>query len=372
MEMTPAIGLFQGNWFSRGEGALALTDSEADLINAALGKAAKRWDGGSDAARLEAIVATHPAVCDRIGVRLLKVAVGMRGCGGAVKFLLDRGVPLDADPTQYTVLHEAAWAGATDTLRAVFESGASDATPVSVKKPHTGWPDNVSLMYWAAWGGYPELAKVLIQYGAGVHHELKIKGNGERGTTSLHEAVAPGPWDDDNPIRSNAGKLEVARILIDDGAEYDIYTASALDDAARVTALVDGHPARANLADDYGMRPLHWAARAGSSACLGLLLANGAEVNALNKARRTALQLAAEHDRAEVIGLLAANGAELDSQDRKGRTPLHRATYEGKVAAAEALLAAGADPMVPNKRGKNAFEIARKDAKYLKARGQRR
>ena len=192
--MTPAVRLFSANWFSRHEDVPALTNVETDLINAALGTAPQRWDGESDVARLESIVAAHPAVCDRIGARLLKVAIGMRGCGGAVRFLLERGVVLDADPAVYNVLHEAAWAGATDTLRAVFESGASDATPVSVKKPHTGWPDNVSLMYWAAWGGYPELARLLIEHGAGVHHELKIKGNGERGTTSLHEAVAPSPW----------------------------------------------------------------------------------------------------------------------------------------------------------------------------------
>ena len=365
MKMTPAISLFHRNWFARHEAVPELTEAEADFINAALGEAAKPWSGESDAAQLSAIVAQHGDVCDRIGARLLKVAVTMRGCGDTVAFLLRHGVPLDVDPTAYSVLHEAGWAGATDTLQEVFASGAADATPVSVKKPHTGWPDNLSLMYWAAWGGYPDLARLLIQYGAGRHHELQIKGNGERGTTSLHEAVAPSPWG--KTVRS-AGKLEVARILIDDGAEYDIYTACALDDAARVRVLVDGHPVNADVADPYGMRPLHWAARAGSLPCVTLLLENGADVNAANKARRTPLQLAAEQDRAEAIQVLAENGADLDTQDKKGRTPLHRATYEGRVAAAEALLAAGADPKVLNKSGKTAFEIARKDAKYFKQR----
>ena len=77
---------------------------------------------------------------------------------------------------------------------------------------------------------------------------------------------------------------------------------------------------------------------------------------------------AAETDQAEIIRLLAKRGADLDTQDRKGRTPLHRATYEGRVSVAEALLEVGADRIVLNKSGKNAFEIARKDAKYLKAR----
>ena len=87
-------------------------------------------------------------------------------------------------------------------------------------------------MYWAAWGGYPEVAMLLIEYGAGVHHELPIRGNGERGTTSLQEALAPSHWDEadtgEGPVgelRRNArqGKLAVAQILIDDGAHYDVH-----------------------------------------------------------------------------------------------------------------------------------------------------
>ena len=122
----------------------------------------------------------------------------------------------------------------------------------------------------------------------------------------------------------------------------------------------------ASAADDYGMAPLHWAARAGSMQCAEILLDRGAPVNALNKGRRTPLQLAAEADQAEMIRLLARNGAQLDTQDGKGRTPLHRATCEGCVAAAKVLLRLGADPTVANKRGKTALEIARKDARYLR------
>ena len=313
------------------------------------------------------ILAEHPTVLDHIGSHLLTVIVGMRGCGGAVTILLGRGVTLNIDPIAYNVLHEAAWAGSADTLEAVFTSGAADATSVSVEKPHTGWPANLSLMYWAAWGGFPEVARLLIAYGAGKHHELPIKGNGERGETSLHEAAAPGLWGDEDSPR-NQGKREVARMLIEDGAVYDGCAAAGLNDAEQLGKLLAADPGTVSATGAYGMTPLHWASRAGSLACVKLLLDYGADVDARNKARRTPSQLAAESGRAEAVRLLAEAGADLDTQDRKGRTPLHRATYEGHAETAEALLAAGADRAVLNRNGKTAFEIARQGASYLKKR----
>ena len=375
--MNTALVDFHNNWFLRNDERIELSEPEIAFIGAAVGPAPKRWDGAPDEERMAALLAEHPNVLARIGQRLLTVAIGKRGCGTAVRLLLAKGVALDIDETVYNVLHEAAWAGSVDTLQAVFESGAADATCVSVKKPHVGWPDNVSLLYWTAWGGFPQVAKLLLRHGAGIHHALPIKGNGERGTTALHEAVAPykGP----NAAGGRPGQLEVARILIDDGAPFDVYAACGLDDAERLQTLIGAEPGIVNATEDFGMTPLHWAARACALGCLELLLEQGAEANARNKAARVPLHLAAETGpaaaldggevaQAEAIRLLAKYGADLDAQDKKGRTPLHRATYEGRVAAAEALLEVGADPLVPNKSGKNAFAIARKEAKHFKAR----
>ena len=366
MDTGQAVSLFEKNWFLRHEEKLNLTAAEREFITASMGPAPKRWDGDPDIERMTEILSVESGVLERIGARLLQVLIGMRGCGAAVTFLLERGVALEIDDSSYNVLHEAAWGGMVDTLSAVFESGAADATCVSIKKPHVGWPDNLSLMYWAASGWYPDCARLFVQYGAGVHHELPIKGNGERGTTSLQEAVASSPGGKDGSWQERG--LAVARILIEDGAYYDVYSACALDDDSRLNELIERDAEVANAADDYGMTPLHWAARAGSKACTEILLACGVHVDPLNKARRTPLQLAAEGDRAETIRLLAERGADLNTQDRKGRTPLHRAMYEGRVAAAEALLDAGADPTVLNKSGKNPFQIARKEAKRYKER----
>ncbi len=367
MSDSPAIRLFQRNWFLREAQLPEITRAEGRFIDAAIGQDPGRWDGRPDLTRMAGILAEHPDVLDRIGSHLLTVIVGMRGCGGAVSFLLDRGVPFNIDTRSYNVLHEAAWAGSADTLEAIFTSGVVDATSVSVEKPHTGWPANLSLMYWAAWGGFPEVARLLIAHGVGKHHELPIKGNGERGETSLHEAAAPGPWGDEDSPR-NRGKREVARMLIEDGAVYDACAAAGLNDAEQLGKLLAADPGTVSATGAYGMTPLHWAARAGSLACVKLLLDCGADLDARNKSRRTPLQLAAESGQAEVVKLIVKAGADLNTQDRKGRTPLHRATYEGHAEAAEALLAAGADGTVLNRNGKTAFEIARKGASFLKKR----
>ena len=88
----------------------------------------------------------------------------------------------------------------------------------------------------AAGGGHPDCAELLMPPAAGVHHELPIKGNGERGTTSLQEAVAPSPSKEEGlPLGS---KLAVARLLIDYGAFYDVYSACALNDTFRLHNLI--------------------------------------------------------------------------------------------------------------------------------------
>ena len=169
-------------------------------------------------------------------------------------------------------------------------------------------------------------------------------------------------------IRSETRESVKSPACFEDGAVYDACTAAALNDTDRLETLMTSQLNAARLTGAYGMTPLHWASRAGSLACVKLLLERGAEVDARNDAHRTPLQLGAERGKAGAIQLLAEADADLDTQDRKGRTPLHRATYEGHAEGAEALLAAGADRTMLNKNGKTAFEIARLGASYLKKR----
>lgn len=363
-----AAHIFQGHWFSRNKERLNLTSDEVEFIVATLGHRPKKWDGTcqTDIAAMKRIFDTNPKVLDRIGSRLLGLVLGFPGGGPAVQLLIDKGMELKVDRWEYNELHEAGHSGAVDSIRTLFESGMYDAKTISVQKPHTGWPSNLSLLYWAAWGGYPEFASVCLQYGAAEYLELQIEGNGERGSTVLQESVAPSHWSEDN--YRTVGKRKTTQIFLEAGANYDIFSACARNDLKHLNSLLSEDPSAASRADSFGSTPLHWAVRANSEDCVKELLRNDVALDVTNRSRRTAIQWGAEKDSAESIRLLAQAGADLNTQDGKGRSPLHRATYEGKVGAAEALIECGADVSLTNKKGKTAFEIARKEARHFKNR----
>lgn len=355
------VNRFNGDWFTRNEQKLDPTDAERAMIRASFGETRSRWATNPNIAKMAEVLRDDPDVLDRIGQRLLNTIIGTVGGGPAITFLLKHGVPFDMPLDVYNQMHEAAWANAQDSLAALFEAGVVDATIIAREKPHTGWPSNITLMFWPAHQGRVELAKTLIKYGVGKHYEEEMVGNGERGATVLQETSAP------PRLGSVEDHHEIARLLIKDGAYYDIGSACGLNDIERVKVLLEEDPNRVGAKLQYDMTPLHWAARADADEIVKLLLeCNGIDVDALTGSHRTPLQLAAETNAANSITLLGEAGADLNTQDKKGRTPLHRATYEGKVAATEALLAQGADPTITNKNGKTAFQIARKEARFFK------
>ena len=350
-----------------------LTSAEEAFAAAAVIHGDTRWDASCDVARMEAVVQRESSVLKSIGPALVNITLSTRGCTAALRYLLDHNVPFlieeyrqkEGKEYEYDVMHEAAWAGCTDNLRVLFESGVADATGTA--NPHTGWPDNVSLLFWPAYFGTADgrdgvaLTKLLLEFGA--DPEVRVKGNGERGNTVLQEALSPG-----HRLEWNSGKREVARALIELGAHYDVLSACALDDLDRMRECAREQPDIALFMGEMNATPLHWAARAGSIQCMEWLLKHGADTDAMTTTQRTPLHLAAENGATDAIGLLSERGAELNAQDTKGRTPLHRAAYEGQAEAAEMLIALGASTTLRNRKGKTPFEVARKGAKYLKAR----
>lgn len=100
-----------------------------------------------------------------------------------------------------------------------------------------------------------------------------------------------------------------------------------------------------------GDTALHLAASALDPAATGALLNAGADAQATNRRRATALHYACDPRPADgteptrqtrVIELLLAHGADGDAPDAGGATPLHRAVRARSPAAVRALLAGGA------------------------------
>lgn len=85
------------------------------------------------------------------------------------------------------------------------------------------------------------------------------------------------------------------------------------------------------------------AAQAGDATSVGELLGEGAPAEARSRGF-PAIHRAAEADSVRVLEMLVAAGADLEAVDRTGHTALARAALFGRAAAVAFLLASGADP----------------------------
>ena len=141
-----------------------------------------------------------------------------------------------------------------------------------------------------------------------------------------------------------------------------LFNAAALGEIEAVKVLLSGEPESIFARDSDGHTPLHVAATfVGSVAVVELLLANGVDVNAVNRHGDTALHKAAGNGHAEVVALLVEHGAKVnvaDHDDRYGYTPLHQAAFTGAVGICELLLSHGADVEALTNLGETALHSA--------------
>lgn len=104
---------------------------------------------------------------------------------------------------------------------------------------------------------------------------------------------------------------------------------AAIEEAQGVAEVLVAHGADVNAVDNWNMTPLHMAAARNTSAGLvALLLDHGANGTALDQWGETPLHFAASRDQPEVVALLLAHGADPDAKDQSGETPLERAGCE--------------------------------------------
>jgi ankyrin repeat protein len=128
-------------------------------------------------------------------------------------------------------------------------------------------------------------------------------------------------WEGSTPLHTGAryGVVEVVGLLLEEGANV-------------------------NARDEDTWTPLHRGAQYGHIGVVRLLLEKGANINVQTvRTRQTALHLATREGHVEVVRLLLDKGANVSAQKDHGSTLLHFATRFGHIDAVRVLLEKGAN-----------------------------
>lgn len=138
----------------------------------------------------------------------------------------------------------------------------------------------------------------------------------------------------------------------------------ARDSAALGAAIADG--VDVNEVDRDGRTALHHAAINGDASAVKTLVNGGARPDAKDSGGWTALHFAAAGYHIPVAELLLGAGAAVDSEDAHGNTPLFRAVFEsrGRGDMIRLLRAHGADASHVNRHGVSPVKLAVTIANY--------
>jgi cytohesin len=247
------------------------------------------------------------------------------------ELLIDKGANVNAvwGGIRVTPLHEAAWWGRKEIAELIITAGADVNAKVN---------DGRTPLAMAIDQNKPETADIIRKHGGMTSAELLS------GMTLLHIAV-------------KEGKMETIELLIAKGADVN-----AMDrDVKTPLDLAEGTNNKeiADLLRKHGgktgeeLNVLIAAAKKGDIEAVKQHLAAGADVDAKTWDGTTPLHNAAVYGHKEVAELLIANGAEVNaiivSGRNKGKTPLDLAIWRKKTTTADLLREHG---------GRTAEEIA--------------
>ena len=93
---------------------------------------------------------------------------------------------------------------------------------------------------------------------------------------------------------------------------------------------------------------IHEAAKIGNAKVMGLLLSRGANIEAMDKEKKTLLNVAADRGHVEIVKMLLEKGANKEAADKLGWTPLHAANC---AEIAKLLIEEGANKEAVNENG---------------------
>src|SRR6185295_18847063 len=173
------------------------------------------------------------------------------------------------------------------------------------------------------------------------------------------------------------GQKGIVEVLLASGLELSIFEAAATGQTERVRALIKKDASLTNAFSPDGFTPLGLAVFFGHRETVEALLAAGAEVNTPSREsmKVTPLHSAAAARQVEIARVLIAHGANVNAmQADSGFTPLHEAALNGNLEFARLLLEHGADVNAKMKDGKTPLGFALEQNKsemvaFLRERG---
>ncbi|XP_030835495.1 ankyrin repeat domain-containing protein 17 isoform X5 [Strongylocentrotus purpuratus] len=239
-----------------------------------------------------------------------------------VKFLLEAGADHEHKTDEmHTALMEASMDGHVEVARLLLDHGAQ------VNMPADSFESPLTL---AACGGHVKLASLLIERGA------NIEEVNDEGYTPLMEAA-------------REGHEEMVALLLAQGANINAQTEET-QETALTLACCGGFLEVAKFLIEVGAdielgcsTPLMEAAQEGHVDLVKFLLSKGAIVHAQTATGDTALTYACENGHTDVADVLLANGADLEHESEGGRTPLMKAARAGHLCTVQYLISKGAD-----------------------------
>ncbi len=149
-------------------------------------------------------------------------------------------------------------------------------------------------------------------------------------------------------------------VLLDADPDLDAFEAAALGRIDRLREAIGDDPAVVTAYAPDGFTALHLASFFGKTETAKALIDAGARVDAFttNDLANQPLHAAAAGRHIEICRILLAAGADVDAIQHGGYTPLHEAAQHGDVEMVELFLSAGADPTIRAADGDTPADMA--------------
>jgi ankyrin repeat protein len=272
------------------------------------------------------------------------------------------------DGSGETPLHKASSEGHRDVVELLITNGAQIDAEAK---------DGCTSLYLAAWNQHKEIAQFLLDCGAVMQPEIAVMlGDIELVKHYLDSGLDVNSFlvkglnkDESWLIAAIMGRNKnLIELLLNCGANvnqkmksknvYPLHRASAIG-CLSICELLIAHGADVNALGEHGKTPLHLATQLGHQNITELLLDCGANVNALDESKSSPLFEAARHHDLSVVQSLLDRGAEVNLIDDQSWTPLLRAfQHSGNDEIVRVLVTYGANVNVRGLRGESPLHIA--------------